>query len=168
MTASAHAPSAPSGVSASSATLAVELRAARIPVIGAIAHHHWFVVEHDDPTGRRDRWEVWQYADFGGERSVGHLHKNLLPADAGVGSGPSWIIARWGDEAAKALAERIEGSFESYPWCRKYRYWPGPNSNTYAQWILGEQHLLGRCGVGRRYCRPRSAVWRLTGPASER
>jgi hypothetical protein len=141
----------------------VELRAARIPVIGAIAHHHWFVIERDEHDGGKDRWEVWQYADFGGECSVGHLHKNLLAADAGVGSGPSWVIERWYDEAAAALAKQIEGSFESYPWCFKYRYWPGPNSNTYVQWILGEQLTLGRCGVGRKYCGSRSGVsWRTS------
>jgi hypothetical protein len=130
----------------------VELRAARIPFIGAIAHHHWLVVQRGD---RRDRWEVWQYPDYGGERSAGHLHKNLLPPDVGVGSGPSWMIERWSGAAADRLAERIEASPETYPWCFKYHYWPGPNSNTYVQWILEELRYLGRCGVGRRYCRRR-------------
>lgn len=138
----------------------VELRAARIPFIGLFAHHHWFVVQ----CQRRDRWEVWQRADVGGERSFGHLHKNLLPADAGVGSGPSWLVARWCDDAASALAARIERSPETYPWCRRYHYWPGPNSNTYVQWVLGERLRLGRCGVGRRY-RARLSLWQRS-PAS--
>ncbi|MFU8816913.1 MAG: DUF3750 domain-containing protein [Pseudomonadales bacterium] len=130
----------------------VELRAARIPFIGAIAHHHWFVVERE----RRDRWEVWQNAGAGGECSWGHLHKNLLPADAGVGSGPSWVVKRWCGQAAGTLAARIERSPLTYPWCHKYHYWPGPNSNTYAQWVLDGALRLGRCGVGRGYCRGRS------------
>jgi hypothetical protein len=134
----------------------VELRAARIPFLGAIAHHHWLVVERQGPSGGgpcRDRWEVWQYPDFGGQLTAGHLHKNLLPPEAGVGSGPSWMIAHWQGQAAAALAERIEQSPVSYPWRRHYRYWPGPNSNTYVQWVLGDDFRLGRCGVGRRYCR---------------
>jgi hypothetical protein len=136
--------------------LLVELRAARIPFIGAIAHHHWLVVERSDRSGcrwQRDRWEVWQYPDFGGHLAAGHLHKNLLPADAGVGGGPSWVIAQWRGEQALSLTERIERSPTCYPWCSRYRYWPGPNSNTYVQWILGDDHRLGRCGVGRGYGR---------------
>jgi hypothetical protein len=129
----------------------VELRAARIPVIGALAHHHWLIVQYEDL--RRDRWEVWQYPDFGGERSCGYLHMNLLPPEAGVGNGPSWVIECWLGQAAVALGERIERSPDTYPWCFKYHYWPGPNSNTYVQWILGERRQLGRCGVGRGYCR---------------
>lgn len=126
----------------------VELRAARIPIIGFFAHHHWFVVVR---SGRRDRWEVWQHANVGGDFSVGYLHKNLLPPDAGVGNGPSWVIQCWRGEVTRTLASRIESSPDTYPWCFKYRYWPGPNSNTFVQWVLGEEFQLGRCAVGRGY-----------------
>ncbi len=125
----------------------VELRAARIPVIGIFAHHHWFVLRGE----RSDRWEVWQDAEVGGEYSRGHLHKNLRTPEAGVGAGPSWLVCRWQGKAALHLRLRIEQSPDTYPWCFKYRYWPGPNSNTFAQWVLGREFQLGRCGVGRRY-----------------
>ena len=129
------------------ARLHVELRAARIPLIGTIAHHHWLVVECD---GRRERWEVWQRRNAGGE-SWGHLHRNLLPADSGVGNGPSWQIRAWEGAAAQDLAGRLERCVDEYPWCQRYRYWPGPNSNTFAQWVLGERFALPIRALGKRY-----------------
>jgi len=125
----------------------IELRAARIPVIGIIAHHHWLVVGQGE---KRDRWEVWQRRDVGGE-SWGYLHLNLLPANAGVGNGPSWIVECWRGEVAEAIAARIECSVMDYPWCHRYHYWPGPNSNTYVQWVLDGRSALGRKAPGKWY-----------------
>jgi hypothetical protein len=125
----------------------VELRAARIPIIGWFAHHHWFVITR---PGRRDRWEVWQSARAGGT-AWGHLHRNLLPAERGVGSGPSWILHHWQATPAHDLATLIEASPLTYPYRDRYRPWPGPNSNTYVQWILGDRFRLRHHAVGRAY-----------------
>ena len=125
----------------------VELRAARIPVIGALAEHHWFVIVRE---GQGDRWEVWQHAHAGGE-SWGHLHRNLLPAVSGVGNGPSWVLREWEGDAAETVAARVERAIEDYPWRERYRYWPGPNSNTFVQWVLGEEFVLPCRAHGRRY-----------------
>lgn len=92
---------------------AVELRAARIPLIGALAHHHWLVVVSG--AGTRDRWEVWQRRNAGGE-SWGHLHRNLMPHDAGVGNGPSWVVRTWEGDDATQLMERLVSSPQHYPW----------------------------------------------------
>ena len=127
--------------------LVVELRAARIPRIGAVAHHHWLVVR---APGRAERWEVWQRPAAGGE-SWGHLHRNLLPAEQGVGGGGSWLAAAFEGDAAAALADRLARAATEYPWRHAYRYWPGPNSNTFAQWVLGTRHRLPWRGIGRSY-----------------
>ena len=114
--------------------MVIELRHAPLPVIGALAVHCWFVV-HDD-SGRRERWEVWQTPDAGGT-SIGHVHRDLKGPDEGVGGGPPRTAASWeGDEAEKIL--RVLRAVERYPHCRRYRYWPGPNSNTFAAWVLRE------------------------------
>ena len=123
----------------------VELRAARIPVVGFFAHHHWLVVKHG---GNIDRWEVWQRRDAGGQ-SWGYLHRNLLSSEAGVGNGPSWLVDCWEGEAATAIAERVEASVSGYPWRKRYHYWPGPNSNTYVQWVLAGRLVLGRKAPGK-------------------
>lgn len=130
-------------------SIRVELRAARIPIIGFFAHHHWFVV---DRGGVRDRWEVWQSARAGGT-AWGHLHRNLKRPDAGVGFGPSWLVQMWEGGAAVALARRIEDSPQTYPWRGRYLPWPGPNSNTYVQWVLGTTLRLGPHAPGRNYAR---------------
>lgn len=136
----------------------VELRAARIPIIGSFAHHHWFVI---DRAGVRDRWEVWQFAEVGGT-AVGHVHKNLFAPERGVGNGPSWVIHTWTGPVATELAHVIEVSLEQYPWRHRYFLWPGPNSNTYVQWLLGAHFQLGRFAPGRNFARrrPRATIAR--------
>ena len=49
-------------------------------------------------------------------------------------------VTEWrGDDARKlrAVLERAH----AYPHCHLYRYWPGPNSNTYAAWALRKAGL---------------------------
>jgi hypothetical protein len=118
----------------------VQLYLATLPsVLGAVAVHHWFVVT-DAETGRRDRWEVWQHREAGGE-SWGHVHRNLMRADRPVGGGPPFVAAEWRGEEAARLRALLEQP-EAYPFQNCYRYWPGPNSNTYAAWNLSRAGLL--------------------------
>ena len=114
--------------------MVVELRYAPLPFIGALAVHCWFVVR--DGAGGCSRWEVWQTADAGGT-SIGHVHRDLKGPDEGVGGGPAQTVARWQGPPAERIFQVLKG-IEAYPWCRRYRYWPGPNSNTFAAWVLRE------------------------------
>ena len=127
----------------------VELRAAKIPWIGWLAHHYFFVIERQTPEQTsRHRWEVWQRPDQCAG-AVGHLHQDLLAVDAGVGWGASWLVRRWRGDEAIDLAARIEG--QQYDACHEYHYWPGPNSNTYAQRMLGDMYRLPWRAVGRNF-----------------
>lgn len=131
----------------------VSLWTSNIPLLGVIADHHWLVI---DDCGAQSRWEVWQFAnvirnDVGG--SWDHLHRDLMPPEQGVRDGPAYKLDEWSGDTARYLIDRIRSSPQNYPWCSKYRYWPGPNSNTYVQWILLGQCKLGRKAVGKRYCR---------------
>ena len=128
----------------------VELRYAPLPLIGAIAVHYWFVVYED--AGTCHRWEVWQTKNAGGT-SFGHVHCDLkAPAD-GVGGGPSRLAATWtGDQAARIA--KVLADPASYPHCALYRYWPGPNSNSFVAWVLrraGIQYALHWKGIGRKW-----------------
>mgnify|MGYP006147166033 CR=1 FL=1 len=43
---------------------------------------------------------------------------------------------------------------QRYPYCERYRYWPGPNSNTFAAWVLRKarlKHALGPMALGKRF-----------------
>ena len=131
----------------------VSLWASNIPNLGAIAVHHWFVI---DDCGEQSRWEVWQTAnvicnDIG--ESWDHLHRDLLPLEQGMRNGAAYKLEQWNGETARQLIQRIRSSPEQYPWCSKYRYWPGPNSNTYVQWILQNEYRLGWRAAGSRYSR---------------
>ena len=133
--------------------MVVQLRYASLPsLLRFVAVHYWFVVFDD--TGCH-RWEVWQTKNAGG-RSIGHLHCDLRPPDANVGGGPTRVAAVWTGEAALKLKEVLEGA-DSYPFCHKYWYWPGPNSNTFAAWVLREAGIdfpLARKAIGCKYLGP--------------
>jgi hypothetical protein len=129
----------------------VELRCAGLPLIGALAVHYWFVVI-DEAGGRKHRWEVWQTKNAGG-RSIGHVHCNLKHPEDGVGGGPSRIVIQWRGNEAQAIADVLQKAAD-YPYCSRYLMWPGPNSNTFAAWVLrkaGIEAKLGWRAHGARY-----------------
>jgi hypothetical protein len=132
----------------------VELRAAKLPSLpGIIADHYWFVVLRDALGSNNktcDRWEIWQRSKQN-DYSWGYLHRNLLPPCQGVGNGPSRLIQDWLGDEALLLASKIESSPYTYPFIQKYRYWPGPNSNTFAQWIVKDQIVLDVRAIGKGF-----------------
>jgi len=130
-------------------SLKVELKYAPLPWIGVLAWHYWFVVS--DETGRH-RWEVWQTKNAGGS-CIGHVHLDLKHPDAGVGGGPSRVAIEWNGEPARRIAE-ILAKAQTYPFCQRYRLWPGPNSNSFVAWVLhqaGVEYALDPRGIGRSY-----------------
>ena len=138
----------------------VELLAARIPGLpGLIADHYWFLILRDlkgQSHHTCDRWEVWQTPQQN-DSCWGYLHKNLLPPYQGVGNGPSRLIHQWLGEEALSIAETIESSPSHYPFIEQYGYWPGPNSNTFAQWVVQDQMELGSRAIGRAFPVPKMA-----------
>ncbi len=131
-------------------SLKVQLKYAPLPYIGAIAWHYWFVV--CDGTGRH-RWEVWQTKNAGGF-CIGHVHRDLKQPDDGVGGGPSRLPLS--GKAPRRGGLPILENVKSYPYCERYRLWPGPNSNTFVAWVLREARIdfdLDPRGIGRRFAR---------------
>ena len=132
----------------------VELLAARIPGLpGFFADHYWFLILHNfksQSCQTCDRWEVWQHS-CQNSSCWGHLHKNLLAHYQGVGSGPSRLMRQWMVDEACLIMEIIESSPSSYPFLETYRYWPGPNSNTFAQWVVRDQMELGTRAIGKSF-----------------
>jgi hypothetical protein len=70
---------------------------------------------------------------------------------------PAWAAdprlgAEWTVEAAaiKAVLQNVS----DYPHRDRYLAWPGPNSNTFASWVLrraGIRHRLGWMALGKSY-----------------
>jgi hypothetical protein len=70
-----------------------------------------------------------------------------------VGGGRSRVAAAWTGEEAKRIASVLARP-EIYPQRQRYRYWPGPNSNSFVAWVLeraGIQYALHWRGIGRRW-----------------
>ena len=81
------------------------------------------------------------------------MHRDLKHPDDGVGGGPSRLAFEWEGPQALRLVE-VLGKIQTYPFCQRYRLWPGPNSNSFAAWVLREagiDYALDRRGIGRNY-----------------
>ena len=126
--------------------LRVELRSAKIPYLGLIADHFWFVIFNHSAI---DRWEVWQKPNSC-RSSWGYIHQNLLPYDSGVGSGVSKLEYVFEGINAHRLVKVIYECQKNYQNRDTYYYWPGPNSNTYVQHILDKAKL--------KFCLPATAI----------
>ncbi len=108
----------------------------------SLAMHPWFVCVK---KGEVSRWEIC-FQKSRCKTSWGYLHLNVLPPSQGIevfsfSQKYFWegkLIAQTeGDEnsMARKMINFIEKSKENYPYCHQY-FITGPNSNTYAQWIL--------------------------------
>ena len=121
-------------------SLDVELWYAPLPApLTQFARHYWFVVRENDAVVR---WEVWQSRDAGGE-STGHIHKNLMRPDSGVGGGAAVNAFTWHGTDAENIVRVLHRAWTVYPYRTSYRAFPGPNSNTFVSWVLKRAGLSG-------------------------
>ena len=105
----------------------------------AFASHPWFIL---NKKGVISRWEVFWEANRN-KMSWGHLHKDMWPPFQGIEmffwSEKYFWKSRLSGIVEGPLAERmielIESSPQAYGYNDRYSL-PGPNSNTYGQWVL--------------------------------
>lgn len=99
---------------------------------GAVADHSWIAVK---PRGAADyrRYEVIGWRLRRGESVVSE--RTGIPDRYWYGSEPKLLFDVRGADA-EAIIPRIESASACYPWADEYRLWPGPNSNSYIQWIV--------------------------------
>jgi len=111
--------------------------------LNLVASHPWFVTIEQR---KMKRWEVWQHAGRC-ETSWGHLHLNLFKPEQGMrifyfskGKRRSGkLIASVSGEKgslAASMVNFIETESANYSAAKRYRFFPGPNSNTYVQWVI--------------------------------
>lgn len=104
--------------------------------LAEVARHPWIAVNARDGEGW-SRWEVMCCPP----NTVRNTSINPL-SDHGGGGGDVQIhgVIR-GNDAEEAMA-CIEKEARAYPYNNQYRMWPGPNSNTFVDYIVGA------CGLG--------------------
>lgn len=118
---------------------------------GAFAVHTWIAVK---PAGADSyhTYEVigWRYWRSGN----GVTRREGAPDRQWFGSTPEIYAELRGEEAARAIPE-IEAAVAAYPFAKRYRTWPGPNSNTFTATVARQVpalHLdLPPTAVGKDY-----------------
>ena len=98
---------------------------------GLVADHSWVTTKaRGAPEYRRYEAIGWRLRRAGTVVAAGPG----IPDAYWFGAEPKLLLDMRGEEA-EALITRIEAASDCYPWADRYTAWPGPNSNTYVQWI---------------------------------
>lgn len=109
------------------------------------AVHPWFVCVKD---GKITRWEVRFEKNLNQPEIGKHLHLDSLPPFSGIEIVPGvgrffWATKFIGEmsggtnSTANQMYNFILASPQNYKYCDTYSFF-GPNSNTYAYWVLNE------------------------------
>jgi hypothetical protein len=109
----------------------VRIYAAPIPILGSLIVHTWFAVKSANATSF-DRWEVWLTS---GEPN-GYLKKNFYPVEGNPLAGEGFIVTELIGPPAEPIVDFIVNHSTEYPYMNFYMLIPGPNCNTYTQWVL--------------------------------
>ena len=128
--------------------------------------HNWLVTNN---KGIIHRWEVWSYKKRC-TSTLGHMTLDFYEPCIGVtilpGSSnrldrrrfePSLTGSISGDDGSLAqdMVNFIEKKHTEYPFKFKYHFIPGPNSNTFIQWVLNKFPASGlklpRNAFGKNY-----------------
>ena len=139
----------------------VFLFAAPLPIPVNFAVHAWFVIQLEHKI---ERWEFGKFRNSGNPKGIGIL-KNFMNPVSGMQKYPwrtkkgssSQLLGKISGEKgslAHLMAKFIREETPNYPLQKIYRYL-GPNSNTYAQWVIDHfpksGFTLPRRAIGRKY-----------------
>ncbi|HLC78624.1 MAG TPA: DUF3750 domain-containing protein [Candidatus Nanoarchaeia archaeon] len=109
----------------------------------SLGYHPWIVINR---KGKIARYEILQRVNKS-QKNLGHLHLDLLPPYLGINCLPLSREVRWnsnllskieGEENSTAfkIGLFMENIVDLYPYRETYHVLPGPNSNTFIQWII--------------------------------
>ena len=95
---------------------------------GAFSVHTWIAAK---PAGakRYTRYEVIGWRLYRGLSAVS-VSQDRAPDAQWFGADP-WLLREVRGSEAAAIIEALPGAVASYAYPRRYRPWPGPNSNTF-------------------------------------
>jgi hypothetical protein len=121
-----------------------------------IALHPYFLV-YDHNSNSWEQWEIWagsqwgyylnksakqrRYSDGRETESVEAIHRQLgcvrnrSPITYVKESSNEYLLSQWNGDDARRLI-KVMRQPERYPEHSTYVMWPGPNSNSYARWVL--------------------------------
>lgn len=99
---------------------------------GWFAIHTWIAVKPQDAT----EYTVYEVVGWRIKSGLPALREytTATPDRYWYGSKPEKLLSIHGDQADK-LIPQISNAVARYPWANEYTLFPGPNSNTFPQWI---------------------------------
>lgn len=111
----------------------VQVYAARLwGMRGLVADHTWVSVKR----ANADTYTVYEVVGWRKLRGQQVLRiADDVPDRRWYGNPPAVLFELRG-EAAAAAADKIHQAAMSYPYPDEYRAFPGPNSNTFTQWLI--------------------------------
>lgn len=107
------------------------------------AVHTWFVINE---KGKIKRWEILENHNSV-KKSLGYMHLNIAKPTLGVERhkhkdyprNKSYLIGYLEGKrgsTAQRIATFLDEKASKYPLRFVYHYFPGPNSNTFPQWVI--------------------------------
>lgn len=106
---------------------------------GALADHTWIAVK----PAAADAYTIYQVIGWRLRRGGSAVSVDEgIPDRYWFGSAPVLFLDVRGTRAQR-LIPRIQAASDDYPYAGEYSMWPGPNSNSYVQWIALEVPDLG-------------------------
>lgn len=100
---------------------------------GIFAVHTWIAVK----PANADLYTVYEVVGWQVKsgRPALRVYQERYPDRYWYGSKPDLIWEKRGEDAGQII-KTLEAAVVNYPWLNEYRVFPGPNSNTFPQWII--------------------------------
>ena len=117
-----------------------------------IARHPWVALREAGGT----RWERWEVMCCPNSSPLSTVNKSSIEptSDYGGGGGDVRFHGVWTGARAERAIECIRREAPRYPHRNKYRAWPGPNSNTFVDYMIRTCDLdvdLAAPSIGKDY-----------------
>jgi Protein of unknown function (DUF3750) len=149
----------------------IRIYASKMPFPIQFSYHTWVVT---CKNGKQDRFDVFGFKKDGDWQRIGQLYKNFHPTQMGCpilsfGKYRFWHEQlQWKSEMlfeldsqhfpeVDTLIDLLNNIPDHFPYVNKYLMIPGPNSNTFVQWVLDRvapfQFTLPWRAFGRNYNR---------------
>ena len=106
---------------------------------GYFAIHTWVATK---PKGART-YTIYQVIGWHLGRRGTTLSVSEGPPNVPWFRSPPMLLHEVTGHAAEALIDKVDAAAHSYPYAREYVMWPGPNSNSFTEWIALEVPELG-------------------------
>ena len=101
---------------------------------GLFAIHTWFAVKKVNA----ENYTVYQVIGWRMNRGLPALSIEQGVADRyWFGSQPK-LLLQYSGEVASRLIEKLDNAAKNYPFANEYTLWPGPNSNSFSEWVALE------------------------------